>query len=69
MQWLRTTARESAYLALGLPVSVVAFAVLVAGLTAGGVLAITLIGLPVILAFFLAAGASQRSSEIGRAHV
>jgi len=55
MQWLRTTARESAYLALGLPVSVVAFAVLVAGLTAGGVLAITLIGLPVILAFFLAA--------------
>jgi hypothetical protein len=55
VQWLRSTARESAYLALGLLTSVAAFTVLVAGLTTAGVLAITIVGLPVILGFFLAA--------------
>src|SRR6266516_361753 len=47
--------RESAYLLLVLPVSAIAFAVLVGGLVVGGTLAITIVGLPVVLGFFLAA--------------
>jgi signal transduction histidine kinase len=52
---MRKPLAEAVYLLLGLPLSAVAFGVLVAGTVAGGILAITIVGLPVLLGFFLAA--------------
>jgi hypothetical protein len=46
----RATWREFAYLLLGLPLSVVAFGVELFFLVSGGVLLITLLGVPVLLA-------------------
>src|SRR5690242_9000615 len=53
----RQTWLETAFLLLGLPTSVVAFVVLVTGVTLGGIFAITIVGLPVLLALLLAARA------------
>jgi signal transduction histidine kinase len=47
--------RDTAYLVLGLGTSILAFVVLVAGGTVGGVLAITIVGLPVLFGVVLAA--------------
>lgn len=46
----RTAARDATYLLAGLPAGVVAFSVLVTGLSLAAGLAITLLGLPVLLA-------------------
>jgi hypothetical protein len=45
-----TAARDAAYLLAGLPAGVIAFSVLVTGLSLAGGLAITLLGIPVLLA-------------------
>jgi hypothetical protein len=45
-----TAARDAAYLLAGLPAGVVAFSVLVTGFSLAGGLAITLLGIPVLLA-------------------
>ncbi len=48
------TWRETAFLLLGVLTGAVAFTVLVAGLTAGGVLTLTILGLPILLVVFVA---------------
>jgi signal transduction histidine kinase len=53
----RETWLETSFLLLGLPTSVTAFVVLVAGVTLGGIFAITIVGLPVLLGLLLAARA------------
>jgi hypothetical protein len=50
-----TAARDAAYLLAGLPAGVVAFSVLVTGLSLAAGLAITLLGIPVLLATLYAA--------------
>src|SRR5262252_5761284 len=50
----RETWRELAYLFLGLWTSAAAFALVVAGGVTGGVLALTIVGLPVLLAVAIA---------------
>jgi signal transduction histidine kinase len=51
----RETWLETSFLLLGLPTSVVALVVVVAGFTLGGVFAVTIVGLPVLLGLLLAA--------------
>jgi hypothetical protein len=52
---LRVMAHDAAYLILGLPVGVAAFTLVVTGLSLGAGLAITLVGIPIVLATLIAA--------------
>jgi hypothetical protein len=52
---LRVMAHDATYLILGLPIGVAAFSLVVTGLALGAGLAITLVGIPIILATLIAA--------------
>jgi hypothetical protein len=60
----RAVALDAAYLLLGLPVGIVTFTLIVTGLATGAGLAITLVGVPIVLATLIVARAMAEGERL-----